>query len=294
VSAPKLAPLVSSVVRFCAVLAIFVPALYAQSITPVCNPKVTGKETVVTAAQREGAGDIAEPPLTDAQNGFAWPDTPMGVIKTERGYEFFTSDGGLHSRQLWQGRSYGNNKYGSATRTLGTLDNPLGSAPPVDVSIHPNPDPSVNPFYPSYDYMGGGPVYKVPQGQVGAGNLLMVYHAEIPTVTTQSFYSVLALAASTDNGMSWTDLGEIVRVNQGYRQDLDGYDIGDPPLVVSPDGKYFTFIFVTGWPMALRIGETPSHWSRWLVRLLLRFWRPHSVVNRMQRLSRNITPETGG
>jgi hypothetical protein len=75
----------------------------------------------------------------------------------------------------------------------------------------------------------------------GAGNLLMVDHAEINTVTTQSFYSVLALAASTDNGMSWTDLGEIIRVNQAYRTDLDGYDIGDPPLVTSPDGKFFYF-----------------------------------------------------
>lgn len=40
-------------------------------------------------------------------------------------------------------------------------------------------------------------------------------------------------------GISWTDLGEIIRVNQAYRKDLDGYDIGDPPLVTSPDGKYF-------------------------------------------------------
>jgi hypothetical protein len=57
-------------------------------------------------------------------------------------------------------------------------------------------------------------VYQVPAGMVGAGNLLMVYHAEIPTITTQSFYAVLALAASTDSGASWTDLGEIIRINQ--------------------------------------------------------------------------------
>ena len=46
--------------------------------------------------------------LTDQNNGFAWPDTPIGVIKADDGYEFFASDGGLHSRQLWQGRWYGN------------------------------------------------------------------------------------------------------------------------------------------------------------------------------------------
>ena len=102
------------------------------------------------------------------------------------------------------------------------------------MTIHPNPDPGINPYYSSYDYMGGGPVYRVPAGMPGAGNLLLVYHAEIATVTTQSFYSVLALASSTDDGLNWTDLGEIIRVNQAYRRDLDGYDIGDPPLVISP------------------------------------------------------------
>jgi len=162
-----------------------------------------------------------------------------------------------------RGAGTATNKYGSATRTIGTLGNPLGSAPPMDVTILPNPDPGVNPYYASYDYMGGGPVYQVPNRMPGAGNLLMVYHAEIPTVTTQSFYAVLALAASSDNGRSWTDLGEIIRVNQAYRKDLDGYDIGDPPLAVSPDGKYFYITSETGWPMEPRTGETRLRWPRW-------------------------------
>ena len=227
----------------------------APALTQLCTPTVTANQTVASARQRYEAGQKAQPPLTDQNNGFAWPDTPIGVIKTDNGYEFFASDGGLHSRQLWQGHSYGNNKYGSATRTLGTLDNPLGSAPPIDVTILPNPDPAVNPYYSSYDYMGGGPVYKVPEAMPGAGNLLMVYHAEINTVTTQSFYSVLALAASTDDGLSWIDLGEIIRVNQAYRTDLDGYDIGDPPLVTSPDGKYF-YIYFRDW-----LANGTTHWG---------------------------------
>jgi hypothetical protein len=226
----------------------------AQGVMPVCNPKIVANTELASPPQREAAGDIAQPPLTDQADGFAWPDTPLGVIKTDSGYAFFGSDGGLHSRQMWQGHGYGNNKYGSITRTLGTLDNPLGSAPPIDVTINPNPDPAVNPFSQSYDYMGGGPVYKVPAGMVGAGNLLMVYHAEIPTVQTQSFDSVYALAASTDQGMSWTDLGEIIRINQGYRTDMDGFDIGDAPLVVSPDGKYF-YIYFRDW-----LANGTTHW----------------------------------
>lgn len=227
----------------------------AQGVTPLCTPQITANQVVVTPAQRKAAGDIAQPPLTDQANGFAWPDTPLGVIKTASGYAFFGSDGGMHSRQFWQGHWYGNNKYGSVTRTLGTLDNPLGSGPPVDVSINPNPDPAVNPYYQSYDYMGGGPVYKVPDGMFGPGHLLMVYHAEIPTILTQSFYSILALAASSDGGMSWTDLGEIIRVNQGYRADMDGFDIGDSPLVVSPDGKYF-YIYFPDW-----LANGTTHWE---------------------------------
>jgi hypothetical protein len=232
-----------------------VPAAHAQSVTPLCAPKIVANQILVTPAQREAAGEIAQPPLTDQTDGFAWPDTPLGVVRTNSGYAFFGSDGGLHSRQMWQGRWYGNNKYGSVTRTLGTLDNPLGSAPPIDVTIDPNPDPAVNPFYQSYDYMGGGPVYRVPNGMPGAGNLLMVYHAEIPTVTTQSFYAVFALAVSADEGMSWTDLGEIMRVNQGYRTDLDGFDVGDSSLVVSPDLKYL-YVYFPDW----RANGT-THWG---------------------------------
>jgi hypothetical protein len=225
----------------------------AMSITQLCKPVVSDDRIVATAEQRAKAGNIALPPLTDMANGFAWPDTELGVIKTEQGYAFFGSDGAFHARQYWEGEQ-GNNKYGSVTRTLGTLDNPLGSAPPVDVTIRRNPDPAVNPFYSSYDYMGGGPVYRVPKGKPGAGNLLMVYHAEIPTITTQSFYSVLALASSTDEGLTWTDLGEIVRINQAYRTDMDGYDIGDTNLVPSPDGKYF-YVFFADW-----LANGTTHW----------------------------------
>lgn len=143
--------------------------VHAESAPQSCSLKIIAKEVVATAAQREAAGDIAQPPLTDQADGFAWPDTPLGVIKTDEGYAFFGSDGALHSKQIWHGHRYGNDKYGSITRTLGTLDNPLGTAPPIDVTILPNPDPAINPYYQSYDYMGGGPLYKVPQGLPGAG-----------------------------------------------------------------------------------------------------------------------------
>jgi hypothetical protein len=212
----------------------------AQTLSPVCQPTLTGPIVVASPAQRLAAGNSAQPPITDTSNGFAWPDTPMGVIKTSNGYEFFASDGGLHNRQLWQGRWVGNNKYGSVVTTLGTLDNPLGSGDPNDVSVSPNPDPAVSPTYPSFGYMGGGPVYQVPAGMTGAGNLLATYHGELPV---DALYAALGLAASTDNGLHWTDLGEIIRLNQAYALGLDGFEIGDGPLVLSPDGKYFYLYF---------------------------------------------------
>jgi hypothetical protein len=209
----------------------------AQTPARLCNPTLSSAVVVATPAQRLAAGAKAEPPLTDS---FDWPDTPLGVIKTANGYEFFGSDGGAHYRQMWQGHWVGNNKSGSFTTTVGTLDDPLGTGSPEDVSVSPNPVAGVNPIYPSYGYMGGGPVYQVPAGMTGAGNLLATYHAELPN---DALYAALGLAASSDNGLHWTDLGEIIRLNQAYAVGLDGFEIGDGPLVLSPDGKYFYLYF---------------------------------------------------
>jgi hypothetical protein len=209
-----------------------------QPLTPLCQPSVSAPIIVDTHDQIVAAGLRAEPPLIDTMGfGFAWPDTQMSAIKTANGYQFFTSDGAFHPRQLWQGHWVGNNNYGSVTMTVGTLDNPLGTGDPQDVSISPNSDPAVNPNYSSYGYMGGGSVYQVPAGMTGAGNLLVTYHVELPN------YSLLGLAASSDNGLHWSDLGEIIRLNQAYMPGLTFSEIGAGRLVLSPDGKYFYLYF---------------------------------------------------
>jgi hypothetical protein len=206
----------------------------------VCKPVVTKPIVVVSPRQRLAGGKRAQPPITDQTNGFAWPDTPLGIVKVGSAYTFFGSDGGLHARQLWNGHPVGNGKYGSITTTSGTLDNPLGTGAPLDVSIEPNPDPAVNPNYARYAYMGGGPVYEVPPGGPYAGDLLATYHAELPN---DALYAVLGLAASSDHGRHWIDLGEVVRLNQAYAPGLAGFEIGDGPLVLSPDGRFFYLFF---------------------------------------------------
>jgi hypothetical protein len=193
----------------------------------MCRPSVSKTVVVASPAQRLAAGQRARPPLIAP---FDWPDTPLGVIKTAQGYTFFGSDGDTHS----------NGRSGSIVATAGTLDDPLGSGAPLDVTIASNPDTAVNPNYRSYGYMGGGPVFRVPPGLPGAGNLLATYHAELPN---DPLYAALGLAASADNGAHWTDLGEIVRLNQAYAPGLDGFEIGDGPLVLSRDGAYFYLYF---------------------------------------------------
>jgi hypothetical protein len=222
----------------------------AQNIAPICHPTMTAPIEVASSHQRAEAGRQAEPPLTD---GFDWPDGPIAAIRTDDGYTFFSIDAGFHKRQLWHGGWYGNNNYGSVVRTIGTLDNPLGSAPPVDVVIGQNPHPKVNPHncdpakYPNrecYTYIGGGPVYQVPHGQIGAGNWLFIYHAEYNSPA----YFLLGLAISSDRGLHWTDIGEIIRFNQPFTQGgvPAPFAIGDPPLVISPDGKFF-YVYFQDW-----------------------------------------------
>jgi hypothetical protein len=194
----------------------------------LCRPHTGPDVRLVTAAERNAAAKRIKPTLIDI---FAWPDGPFGILRSGAGDAFFATDGGTHR----------NGKAGSMTVTFGPLDHPLGSAPPIDVTIEN--DLQLNPKHHAYDYIGGGPVYLVPPGLPGAGNLLTVYHAERNTTGPGGFYSLLGLARSTDAGRSWHDLGEIVEVNQRYRPDLGGFDLGISQLVTDPTGTYFSVYF---------------------------------------------------
>ncbi|HVI09411.1 MAG TPA: hypothetical protein VND65_14075 [Candidatus Binatia bacterium] len=224
----------------------------SQKIQPICHPTLTAPIEIATPRQRNEAGLKAVPPI--GTWGFSWPDAQLNAIRRDdSSYYFFSIDASFHPRHFWNGQWVGNNNSGSVVRTIGTLDDPLGTAPPVDVVIEANSDPSVNPHNcdPTkhaldfcYTYIGGGPVYQVPQGQVGAGNWLLVYHAEY----NDPAYFMLGLAISTDKGLHWTDIGEIIRVNQPFSYTGQGmpFAIGDPPLVTTPDGKYF-YVYFQDW-----------------------------------------------
>ena len=103
----------------------------------ICTPAVSAPVTVASPARRSAAARKAEPPLTDI---FEWPDTPIGIVPTLTGMEFFASDGGDHQRRTYLGHEVGNDKNGSIVTTTGTLEDPLGAAAPRDVSTSRNPD----------------------------------------------------------------------------------------------------------------------------------------------------------
>ncbi|MGD1074039.1 MAG: hypothetical protein ABSB15_28355 [Bryobacteraceae bacterium] len=171
---------------------------------------------------------------------FAWSDTQLGVVpmRDGSGYLFFGSDGGCHLD--CNGK---HSRGGSITRSLGTLDHPLGE--PLG-----NPNPPVTEFLlptsenlpDTFDYVGGGPVYRVPEGEPDAGNLLIVYHAERPA---NPFWSWLGIAKSTDDGLTWQDLGLIISGTHPYTPE-GVLDIGDGNLVVANDpvtGKRYFYIY---------------------------------------------------
>jgi hypothetical protein len=248
----------------------------APPLTPLCRPHVIASDVVATAAARLAAGARVRPrSLIDPANGFAWPDTPIAAVSSRDGKSWlvFASDGGCHA--LCDAVT---DRYGSITRTVGTPDDPLGAGSPAETVLT---SPGLKP---PIDYVGGGSVFRVPQGQVGAGNLLMVYHAEQATYfppyrypdplrDQNSFYSHLGLAKSTDEGLTWTDLGAIVRANTPYSPQVAGLEIGDSNLIADRAGRYLyvyfpdrivggtsdTFLSVARAPMAALLDQAFDH-----------------------------------
>ncbi len=212
-----------------------VPSAVSQATPAQCQPRVVANEVVVSDIERRETAFHVDPAGIIPEPGqwpfFAWSDTPVGVVRSRNGsgYLFFGSDGGCHLNCSGQF-----SRSGSITLSTGTLDHPLGD--PLG-----NPIPPVNEFLlpgssnlPDFiDYVGGGPVYRVPEGEPGAGDLLIVYHAERPA---NPFWSWLGLAKSSDEGQTWTDLGLIIGGTHPF--DPQGHlEIGDGDLVVAADPK---------------------------------------------------------
>lgn len=218
----------------------------ATSSAALCPVRVVANDVVVSDAARRETAFHALPAGIIPDPGewpyFAWPDTPVGVARTRdgSGYLFFGSDGGCHLNCSGK-----NSRGGSITVSTGTLDHPLGT-PPGDPNppVHEFLIPNSSNLPDDFDYVGGGPVYRIPDGEPGAGDLLIVYHAERPA---NPFWSWLGLAKSSDEGETWQDLGLIISGTHPYNAN-GALDIGDGTLVANdPETgqKYFYIYFGT-------------------------------------------------
>jgi hypothetical protein len=215
----------------------------SDSSATQCHVRVVANDVVVTDPERREVAFQVQPAGIIPEPGewpyFAWSDTPVGVARALDGssYLFFGSDGGCH-----KDCSSKTPRSGSITVSSGTLDHPLGE--PLD---DPNPPPYEFLLPTSYnlpdyiDYVGGGPVYRVPDGEPGAGTLLLIYHAERPA---NPFWSWLGLAKSTDEGKTWHDLGLIISGTHPYNPN-GALDIGDgTPLVFTDPVTKKKFFYV--------------------------------------------------
>jgi len=210
-----------------------------------CRVHVIANEVIVSDHEREEVGYHVQPPGIIPAPGqwpyFAWSDTPLGVVRARdgSGYLFFGSDGGCHEncgdQNTW--------RWGSVTVSHGTFNHPLGE--PLG-----DPNPPVYEYaFPASDnlptdinYAGGGPVYRVPDGEPGAGSLLLVYHIER---NANPFWSWTGMAKSTDEGLTWQDLGLILSVPQPYNP-TGASGVGENPLVPYTDpttGQKYFYIF---------------------------------------------------
>jgi hypothetical protein len=146
-------------------------------VPPAVAATASGPEEVVlTADQRDAVG-------LDR-----WPDGPMGVDKSPGGYTF-----------------YGPNS-GDIGRAQGALDNP--AIADVSPSIAVQGAKQLK----DVNYASGGPIF-----DAGGGMQLMFVHLERrPPGSDHSWYASVGLAKSTDDGHTWTFLGEILKHNLRY------------------------------------------------------------------------------
>jgi hypothetical protein len=112
--------------------------------------------------------------------------------------------------------------------------------------IHPGVHPHgiMGPF--DRDYLGGGPVMRVSDGQ--HSGILIVYHAEFQYGQPRSgkanlFFGTLGMAVSTDNGKTFQKLGQIIQPHPSRPEWIKEFSgtalsVGDGPFILGDDGAH--------------------------------------------------------
>jgi hypothetical protein len=151
----------------------------------------------------------------------AWPDGTMGIERTSTGYRFYAAGPG------------------APISCDGTLETPISAGCRVAKPIQG--------LKAALNYAAGGPIYRDPT----SGTMLMVYHGERwkDPVSGEPFHSSLGLAKSTDGGVTWTDLGEIITPNvipaALFTRNMT-HDVGGGAYLII--GGYF-YVYFRDWTM---------------------------------------------
>ncbi len=175
--------------------------LFLESVKAAFSYSAGAPETVYTHQQR----------LDKGLN--LWPDGTMGFLNNGDGtYDVYGHDSP------------------SSAKTTGPLND-------IAETVHyGSAGGGILNLKDTYDYAGGGPVYKDPN----TGTIIKFYHGE--RNVTGGFYSIIGIAVSKDNGQTFTDAGEIVTPNMA----LENFDLDEnaevfagPFLVI--DGYFYLY-----------------------------------------------------
>lgn len=148
---------------------------------------------------------------------FGYVDGVLGALKNPADYFLFASAHTQADAGLCPGSpdTQGAFRLGTALDTISTS---YGCKALIEDSEGGAPDGgALGPF--DRDYVGGGPVLRVPNPDGGTPAVLMVYHAEFhwgPQCGAENapcFYGTLGLAVSMDDGVTFQKLGEIIQSN---------------------------------------------------------------------------------
>jgi hypothetical protein len=170
-------------------LALAALPLIAIPASPVGAQSVNGNVTL-SMGQPETVLDLLHRWL----NGLIfWPDSQMGLLREGNSWVTFASSASLVPHTTMEARA------------VGSPDDPLAGGHMATPILGVPSDIA---------YAAGGHVYRDP----ATGMLLMFVHTERwpQTVLGVPFYATLALAKSTDDGVTWTWLGEIISPNLSY------------------------------------------------------------------------------
>ena len=158
-----------------------------------------------------------------------WPDGTAGIVDNGGGsYTYYIANGSSIARMT-----------GTVTDIAATVNDCC-----IQIAGMKN----------SYNYTAGGPIYK----DTTTGYLYMLYHAEMwdPPTDPTAFWSLLGMAKSTNNGVNWTDLGEIIRPNSQFK--AGNHEITGGSFVQNGEYLYVYFrdLLTTGVPVELAVART--------------------------------------